>query len=284
MTTVACVRPDCAGTIDPDGYCDSCGRRHEPARTGGTGHPAVAGPAADGTGSEPCRRDACGGSMVDGYCDQCGRSPVRAFVATAVPTDGPVAVPSYPRDTAPPTPARWPGRRGGRRGRALRRRTRGAVAPGATWVPDWWTSRCSRPSTPALAVLVDPEVPERKRTCAACGEPVGRSRGQVPGRTEGFCTHCGAPFSFTPKLRPGELVGGQYQVEGCIAHGGMGWVYLARDRNVSDKWVVLKGLLDSEDPSAMAAAEAERRFLAEIEHPNIVKIHNFVRTKAPATS
>ena len=26
----------------------------------------------------------------------------------------------------------------------------------------------------------------------------------------------------------------------------------------------------------MAAALAERRFLAEVEHPNIVKIHNFV--------
>ncbi len=130
---------------------------------------------------------------------------------------------------------------------------------------------------PQAAVLADPEVPERKRTCARCGEPVGRSRGDVPGRTEGYCTHCGSPFSYTPKLHPGDLVGGQYQVEGCIAHGGMGWVYLARDRNVSDKWVVLKGLLDSEDPTAMAAAEAERRFLAEIEHPNIVKIFNFVQ-------
>jgi serine/threonine-protein kinase PknG len=56
----------------------------------------------------------------------------------------------------------------------------------------------------------------------------------------------------------------------------MGWVYLARDRNVSDRWVVLKGLLNADDRDATTAAMAERRFLAEVEHPNIVKIFNFV--------
>ena len=39
---------------------------------------------------------------------------------------------------------------------------------------------------------------------------------------------------------------------------------------------MLKGLLDRGDEQAMAVAVAERRFLAEVEHPNIVKIHNFV--------
>jgi serine/threonine-protein kinase PknG len=108
------------------------------------------------------------------------------------------------------------------------------------------------------------------------GQPVGREREGQPGRTEGYCPACGHSFSFSPKLEPGELVGGQYEVLGCLAHGGLGWVYLARDRNVSDKWVVLKGLLDSGDADAQQAAVAERRFLAEVEHPNIVRIINFV--------
>jgi len=55
----------------------------------------------------------------------------------------------------------------------------------------------------------------------------------------------------------------------------MGWVYLARDRHLSDRWVVLKGLLNSADANAVAAAIAERQFLAEVEHPLIVQIYNF---------
>ncbi|EST24840.1 Ser/Thr protein kinase [Streptomyces roseochromogenus subsp. oscitans DS 12.976] len=121
-------------------------------------------------------------------------------------------------------------------------------------------------------------MPERKRFCSRsdCGAPVGRARGERPGRTEGFCTKCGHPYSFVPKLKAGDVVHGQYEVVGCLAHGGLGWVYLAVDRAVSDRWVVLKGLLDTGDQDAMAAAISERRFLAEIEHANIVRIYNFV--------
>ncbi|MET9972066.1 tetratricopeptide repeat protein, partial [Streptomyces sp. NPDC006356] len=131
---------------------------------------------------------------------------------------------------------------------------------------------------PRAMVLENPEVPERKRFCSRsdCGAPVGRARGERPGRTEGFCTKCGHPYSFVPKLKAGDVVHGQYEVVGCLAHGGLGWIYLAVDRAVSDRWVVLKGLLDTGDQDAMAAAISERRFLAEIEHANIVRIYNFV--------
>jgi serine/threonine-protein kinase PknG len=128
---------------------------------------------------------------------------------------------------------------------------------------------------PATAVMTDPEVPESKRYCAKCNNPVGRKRGDRPARTFGFCPHCGAPFNFTPKLGKGDLVGGQYEVVGALAHGGLGWVYLARDLPVSGRPVVLKGLLNASDEDALAAAVAERRFLAQVDHPNIVKILNF---------
>ncbi|MFJ2631300.1 tetratricopeptide repeat protein [Streptomyces sp. NPDC087422] len=150
--------------------------------------------------------------------------------------------------------------------------TRGKLGAGLVSVPT-----VPRPD-PAAAVLENPEVPERKRFCSKgdCGAPVGRSRGDRPGRTEGYCSKCGHPYSFSPKLRPGDIVHGQYDVVGCLAHGGLGWIYLAVDRAVSDRWVVLKGLLDTGDEDALAAAVSERRFLAEIEHPNIVRIYNFV--------
>ncbi|MFC4912796.1 serine/threonine-protein kinase [Actinomadura gamaensis] len=130
---------------------------------------------------------------------------------------------------------------------------------------------------PATAIMADPSVPEHKRRCGNCDAPVGRGRNGMPGRSEGYCPKCGTRFSFTPKLGPGDVVAGQYEVLGCLAHGGLGWIYLAKDHNVSDRWVVLKGLLDTGDRDAMEAAVAERRFLAEVEHPNVVKIYNFVR-------
>ncbi|WP_420823295.1 tetratricopeptide repeat protein [Streptomyces fulvoviolaceus] len=149
---------------------------------------------------------------------------------------------------------------------------RGRLGVGLVQVPG-----VPRPD-PREMVLENPEVPERKRFCSRsdCGAQVGRSRGERPGRTEGFCTKCGHPYSFVPKLKSGDVVHGQYEVAGCLAHGGLGWVYLAVDRAVSDRWVVLKGLLDTGDQDAMAAAISERRFLAEIEHANIVRIYNFV--------
>jgi serine/threonine-protein kinase PknG len=130
---------------------------------------------------------------------------------------------------------------------------------------------------PASAVLADPVVSEEKRFCGNCGAKVGRGKDGSPGEREGVCANCGNRFSFVPKLRPQEIVGGQYEVLGALAYGGLGWIYLAQDHNVSDRWVVLKGLIDTGDATAMAAAVNEQRFLAEVEHPNIVKIYNFVQ-------
>ncbi|RDH76057.1 serine/threonine protein kinase [Mycolicibacterium moriokaense] len=129
---------------------------------------------------------------------------------------------------------------------------------------------------PASAILTDPVLPESKRDCAGCGQPVGRSAAGRPGSSEGVCPHCGTLFSFAPQLEAGELVAGQYEVQGCIAHGGVGWIYLAIDRNVSDRWVVLKGLLQPGGEQAQAIAIAERQFLAMVNHPGVVKIYNFV--------
>ncbi|MDY6049210.1 MAG: tetratricopeptide repeat protein [Corynebacterium sp.] len=79
-----------------------------------------------------------------------------------------------------------------------------------------------------------------------------------------------------PDLHYGDVVAKQYEVQGAIAHGGMGWVYLARDKNVSNRWVVLKGMRADAKDEDRSVAQAEREFLADITHPEIVKIYNFI--------
>jgi serine/threonine-protein kinase PknG len=129
---------------------------------------------------------------------------------------------------------------------------------------------------PLDALMTNPVVAEAKRFCWNCGKPVGRSSDDGPGQSEGSCPHCGAAYSFLPQLSPGTMVADQYEVKGCIAHGGLGWIYLALDTNVNNRPVVLKGLVHSGDAEAQAIAMAERQFLAEVTHPAIVKIFNFV--------
>ncbi|MFG3225557.1 tetratricopeptide repeat protein [Kitasatospora sp. NPDC048194] len=290
-----CVRPECSGSgrIDPDGYCDECGLT--PAGPGGTatGAGTAAPPAAPAAGpGSPCPRDCPGTVDPDGYCDECGLTPPGADTGVTQPyvpsarvapdsaRSGSVRSMSARTGSARSMSGRSRSHRSTRTGSSRSvsvRSTRGSVSAGTrnrlgaglVTVPTVATA------DPSLAVLADPQVPERKRYCAKCEAPVGREKNGRPGRPEGFCTKCGTPYSFTPKLRRGDLVGGQYEVVGCLAHGGLGWIYLAVDRRVNDKWVVLKGLLNTGDEDALAAAVAERRFLAEVDHPNIVRIINF---------
>jgi serine/threonine-protein kinase PknG len=130
---------------------------------------------------------------------------------------------------------------------------------------------------PLTALMTNPVVAESKRFCWNCGRPVGRSTPDGEAKSEGWCPHCSSPYSFLPQLGPGDKVAGQYEIKGCIAHGGLGWVYLAVDHNVNERPVVLKGLVHSGDAEAQAIAMAERQFLAEVTHPAIVKIFNFVQ-------
>jgi serine/threonine-protein kinase PknG len=220
-----------------------------------------------------CPRTGCAGGIdADGFCDRCGLeapSVVPSIRSDSGPQTGACSGPSTGPGTAPWTAA--VSNSGRSRRVSTRSSSRGRLGAGLVEVP-----RVPY-RDPKSAVLQDPEVPEAKRFCSSCGHEVGRSKDDRPGRVEGFCTKCGHHYSYTPKLVPGEVLHGQYEVLGCLAHGGLGWIYLALDHAVSDRWVVLKGLLDSGDADAMAAATAERRFLAEVEHPTIVKIHNFVQ-------
>ncbi len=276
-----CTQPGCPGTI-VDGYCDVCG----------SPGPVGASPAAQSAASAPdaptpdssggrCTHPGCPGTIVDGYCDVCGspavatsepaaddQSPMSAGGEVSAVTGGSSALKSTALGSQR---ASGNGSQITRRVRSGSQRLRSArLGAGLTRVPP------APVIDAAQAIMKNPQVPEEKRYCPNCGAPVGRSRDGQPGRSEGFCPKCGNPFSFTPKLQPGDLVANQYEVAGCLAHGGLGWIYLAKDRNVSDRWVVLKGLLNTGDKDALAVAIVEKQFLAQVEHPLIVEIYNFV--------
>jgi serine/threonine-protein kinase PknG len=256
----------------------------------------------------------CPGQIEDGYCDVCGRIAVAAAVPAGAasagattrgggttagsgtaspPTDGDVLLeggfPPLAReipDVGPPSPADstgngapsavstgsgYPSASRRTQTASTRTATRTRIGAGLVSVPPMPTL------DPTAAMMSDPEVAEPRRFCSNCGAEVGRSREGRPGRVTGFCSKCRNPYSFAPSLSPGDLVATQYRIAGCLAYGGLGWIYLAQDEQVGKRWVVLKGLLNTGDPDAMASAVAERQFLASVEHPNVVRIYNFVQ-------
>ncbi|AXH95703.1 serine/threonine-protein kinase [Ornithinimicrobium avium] len=255
-----CVEPGCTGSYE-DGWCNVCGSP-EPVAAPVAATPleassaeavpvgAAAGAAASGDGGD----DAAGSS------DGADGDPVpgQGSGGSHVETPGPGRSREAVRAAAV------------RRQRANAAGRRSRLGMGLTQVPPVPVG------DPTAAVMTDPQVPEARRVCPSCGAKVGQAAGEAEGRQQGFCPQCRAPYSFTPKLEPGELVAGQYEVVGALAHGGMGWIYLARDKNVSDRWVVLKGLLNTGDADALDAAVAEQQFLAQVKHPLIVEIYNVV--------
>ncbi|WP_326765649.1 serine/threonine-protein kinase PknG [Streptomyces sp. NBC_01591] len=263
-----CQRPACEGSYEDMGggelYCDTCGLAPVVSPNGMVSSPptGIAGGGANSRSSRGSRGSSNSSSRSSSRASS--RSSSRSSTSRRS-VSGRLSRSLSGAATSPSVSVRSSGSSSGAS-------ARGRLGVGLVEVPD-----VPRPD-PRSAVMENPEVPERKRFCSRsdCGAPVGRSRGERVGRTEGFCTKCGHPYSFVPKLHEGDIVHGQYEVAGCLAHGGLGWVYLAVDRAVSDRWVVLKGLLDTGDQDAMEAAISERRFLAEIEHSNIVRIYNFV--------
>ncbi len=302
----ACTRIGCDGAIAADGYCDTCGYAAEkqsmppsqPPPPAGAPVPAPPLPppmsAATPAAATPsasmgvtCKEAGCGGQIAsDGYCDTCGIQPssepqpaasVDPASAAAVATSIAAPVPPDTSKRIVNTGAAGPS---GRTRTVRTTSTRAELGAGLVRIAPTFAG------DPAEAVMDEDKIqsvlgekPEEERFCSSCGQAVGRGDDGRPGRVKGFCGNCRTPFDFhtnRPQLQAGEVVGGQYRILGPLAHGGMGWIYLGQDTAVSNRWVVLKGLLNEDDADAVASAVAERQFLARIEHGSIVNIYNFV--------
>src|SRR5205807_7578538 len=71
-----------------------------------------------------------------------------------------------------------------------------------------------------------------------------------------------------------DLSGTRYELIDMIGRGGMGTVYLARDREL-DRPVALKVLRATvENGEAQARMVREARVIARLEHPGIVPVHD----------
>ncbi len=245
MNGDSCQRPGCSGTIE-DGYCNLCG------------HAAVKGAAAASATAASARASVATGSVATGSVatGSVAASPAATSAASSATRSAAITTGTG----SSPISRAVPGSHRTRHSSAPS--TRRQLGAGLITLPDM-------PSIePERAIMLDPRVPEHKRFCGKCDAPLKREAG--------FCGKCGTRYSFVPSLKAGDLVASQYEVRGPIAFGGLGWIYLAFDKLLS-RYVVLKGLLNTQDESAAAAAVAERQFLAAVKHPNIVGIYNFVQ-------
>lgn len=107
--------------------------------------------------------------------------------------------------------------------------------------------------------------------CPLCSAPLDMS-GLSP-LDEVSCPSCGVPIW-------ARSVWNQYEILDTLGQGGMGTVYLARDkylrRNVALKVLRLEGEGAPEESEKLAQ---EARMTALVEHPNIVKIYDFGESK-----
>ena len=93
-----------------------------------------------------------------------------------------------------------------------------------------------------------------------------------------------APAAPAEALRPGLVLGGEFELVRPLGEGGMGSVWLARDRSLG-RDVALKLLRAPDDPAARERLrdgfEREARILAAADHPSILPVWR--RGEDPAT-
>ena len=134
------------------------------------------------TGETRCTRPGCQGTIADGYCDDCGMAPRPESTSgtSGRPPRAPRRGNGAERRSAPPSTS------------ACRHR----LGLGLVNVPP------APPRDPATAMMAEPHVPENRRFCTECNEPVGRSRDGVPGRAEGSAGTAGTPSRSRPSSSP----------------------------------------------------------------------------------
>ena len=100
-------------------------------------------------------------------------------------------------------------------------------------------------------------------------------RHQIKARTqelaEGFSREASEAFASAAQLQPGDLIGNRYRVDALLGSGGMGVVYRAT-RLTDQRQCALKVIKHARSPSVLARLSREAMVLADVVHPNVVRI------------
>jgi len=87
------------------------------------------------------------------------------------------------------------------------------------------------------------------------------------------------------KLEKGSLFAGRYEIQNIVGKGGMGVVYLAHDKQLSDKeseeevaLKVLRGEALKDDPTILDRFKKETKLARRITHRNVLRTHDFAES------
>ncbi len=101
--------------------------------------------------------------------------------------------------------------------------------------------------------------------CPQCG-------GTYPEGKE-LCDNCRYIFSSAPILPQGAIIRNKYEIQNLLHSGGMGYIYLVKDKNLFDRLCVLKQVrerVQSEDHLKKLEEEALR--MSRLNHPGVTMI------------
>ncbi len=105
-----------------------------------------------------------------------------------------------------------------------------------------------------------------EKTCPNCSKPYQTG--------DEICQYCGFVFPFSTVILPsGAVLKGRYEVQQLIHSGGMGYVYLAKDKNLFDRACIVKQVrerIHSDEHRKKLEEEALR--MARLNHPNVAMI------------
>jgi hypothetical protein len=112
---------------------------------------------------------------------------------------------------------------------------------------------------------------------------VGSSTGDVPAKSTSVQPKkgtTGGRHTSVKQLEPGIVLNGRYEIVRRIGGGGMGAVYLAKDRNLGDAPRAVKEMVESHlDPTqhekAIGDFKRESLLLTSLEHPSIPTIYDY---------